>query len=202
MKGPSIVQRLLQGVENEAGMGGLRDAPADDPPGEGVDDEGGVDETGPSGHKGEIADPQRVRPRRLELAVDLVERTRRRAVADRRPHPLAPHGPLQAHIAHQPRDRASGDILAFPFQLPPHFANPIDLEIAVEYAPNLAAQNGVPSHAGGRRFGPTSARDVLVVRRRGDRQDPADRLDPVDIAMIVDEGDQGLNRRSSSAWAK
>ena len=41
-----------------------------------------------------------------------------------------------------------------------------------------------------------------VIRRRGDRQHPADRLDPVDGAVLVDEGDHGLDRRSSSAWAK
>jgi hypothetical protein len=41
-----------------------------------------------------------------------------------------------------------------------------------------------------------------MIRRRGDRQDPADRLDPVDGAMLVDEIDPGLNRPSSSAWAK
>jgi hypothetical protein len=41
-----------------------------------------------------------------------------------------------------------------------------------------------------------------VIRRGGDRQDLADRLDPVDIPMIVDEGDHGFHRRSSSAWAK
>src|ERR1700735_2961355 len=41
-----------------------------------------------------------------------------------------------------------------------------------------------------------------VIGRQGDRQHPADRLDPVRLAVIVDEGDHGLNRRSSSAWAK
>src|SRR6516162_10722033 len=43
---------------------------------------------------------------------------------------------------------------------------------------------------------------VIVIGRRGDRQHLADRLDPIYPTMIVDEGDHGLNRRSSSAWAK
>ena len=43
---------------------------------------------------------------------------------------------------------------------------------------------------------------MVVVGRRGDRQHLADRLDPVRLAVIVDERDHGLNRRSSSAWAK
>src|ERR1700721_2636021 len=41
-----------------------------------------------------------------------------------------------------------------------------------------------------------------VIGRQGDRQHPADRLDPMRLAVIVDEGNQSLNRRSSSAWAK
>jgi hypothetical protein len=45
-------------------------------------------------------------------------------------------------------------------------------------------------------------RRVSAIGGRGDRQHRADRLDPVGIAMIVDEGDHGLDRRSSSAIAK
>src|SRR3954463_9619875 len=41
-----------------------------------------------------------------------------------------------------------------------------------------------------------------MIRRRGDRQHPADRLDPVGLTMLVDEGNHDRNRRSSSAWAK
>src|SRR5258708_39891246 len=41
-----------------------------------------------------------------------------------------------------------------------------------------------------------------VISRQGDRNHLADRLDPVRLAVIVNEGDHGLNRRSSSAWAK
>jgi hypothetical protein len=40
------------------------------------------------------------------------------------------------------------------------------------------------------------------VGRRGGRQNPADRLGPVDRPMIADERDDCLNRRLSSAWAK
>jgi len=40
--------------------------------------------------------------------------------------------------------------------------------------------------------------EVIVVGGRGDRQDAADRLDPKSPAMIVDERDRGLYRRSSS----
>jgi hypothetical protein len=41
-----------------------------------------------------------------------------------------------------------------------------------------------------------------MIRRRGDRQDPADRLDPICRAVIVDERDPVFDRRSNSARAK
>lgn len=44
--------------------------------------------------------------------------------------------------------------------------------------------------------------DMLVTGRRGDRQNPADRLDPIDVPVIVEEGDHRLNERPSSACAK
>jgi hypothetical protein len=41
-----------------------------------------------------------------------------------------------------------------------------------------------------------------VIGRRGDRQNFADRLDPVCGAVIVNEPNHGFDRRSSSAIAK
>ncbi len=41
-----------------------------------------------------------------------------------------------------------------------------------------------------------------ILRKASDRQYLADRLDPVDLPVIVDETDHRLNGRSSSAWAK
>ena len=111
MDGPSVVQRLLQRVEHEAGVRRPRHAPADDAPGVGVDDEGDVDEARPGRDVGEVRDPQRVRPRRLELPVDVVERARRGLVADRGPAPACRGStPCRAHCPHQPRHRAAGHL--------------------------------------------------------------------------------------------
>jgi hypothetical protein len=46
--GPAVAQRLLERVEHEGRLRCARGAPADDTPGEGVDDEGDIDEAGPS----------------------------------------------------------------------------------------------------------------------------------------------------------
>jgi hypothetical protein len=54
-----------------------RDAPTDDPPFDGVDDEGDIDEAGANRDIGEFGDSQLVRPRRLELPIDFVSRAGR-----------------------------------------------------------------------------------------------------------------------------
>jgi hypothetical protein len=41
-----------------------------------------------------------------------------------------------------------------------------------------------------------------VIGGRGDRQDLADRLDPMGFPVIVDKGDHHFDRRLSSASAK
>ena len=58
-------------------------AAAHDAPGVCVDHECDVNEAGPGRDIGEIRDPKRVRPGRPELAVDMIQRTRRSLVADR-----------------------------------------------------------------------------------------------------------------------
>ena len=53
----SGIQGLLEGVEREIGAQRACDTPANDHPGEDVDDERDVDEAGPRRHVGEIGDP-------------------------------------------------------------------------------------------------------------------------------------------------
>jgi hypothetical protein len=201
-KGTTFAQGLLERVEHEARMRRARGAPADDPSRECVDDEGDVDEAGPSGDIGEIRHPQRIRARRLELPIDLVLRARRRLVAHRRSNRLAAHDALQTHGPHQPLDRATRHAFSLPQQLPPNLAHAINLEIVVEDAPDFLAQNRIAPRPRRALRGIAARRRMRPIGRRGDRQNLADRLDPVRLAMIVDEGDHGLNRRSSSAWAK
>jgi hypothetical protein len=69
-----------------------RGPPADDPAGRGIDDKGDVDEAGPGrdiGDIGEVGEPRDVRPRRLELAVGVIQRAWRSLVADRGPDGFA-----------------------------------------------------------------------------------------------------------------
>jgi hypothetical protein len=105
-------------------------------------------------------------------------------------------------LPHEAADRASRDVLSLPPELAPHLAHAVDAEVRIEYAPDVGLQDEVapgPGRQPGRVGAPG---DMGAVRRRGDRQHLADRLDPVGPAMVVDEGDHRFSGRSSSAWAK
>jgi hypothetical protein len=91
---------------------------------------------------------------------------------------------------------------AFALELPPDLAHAIDPEVLIEHAPNLDLQPGILPGARRQFGGIAPLGHMCVVGRGGDRQDLADRLDPMRPAIIVDERDHGLYRRSSSAVAK
>src|SRR5690348_4537991 len=140
--------------------------------------------------------------RRVELPIDAIERTRGRGIADRGPDRLAPYHALQAHRAHQACHCAASDRDPFPEKLSPDLPDAVDAEVLLVYAPDFGPQGDIapgPDRQLARIGAPGG---MGVIRRRGDRQNAADRLDPVNGAVLVDEGDHGLNRRSSSAWAK
>ena len=114
----------------------------------------------------------------------------------------AARGTLQPHLAHQPRHRAPRHRDPFAPKPPPDLAHAVDAEVLLEDASDLRPPLGVAPGTGRRPGGVATARSVGMAPRRGDRQHPADRLDPVDAAVIVDEGDHRFEGRSSSARAK
>src|SRR6516165_4391826 len=81
-------------------------------------------------HIGEVGQPKDVRPRRLELAVDVIQRTWRSRVADRGPDGFAADNPSQTHVPHQSRHRATGNIDALALELSPDLAHAINHDIA------------------------------------------------------------------------
>ena len=70
----SVVDRLLERIEHEVGRQRRGDPPPDDAPREDVDHEGHIDEAAPGRHVGEVGDPELIRPRRGELAIDQIGR--------------------------------------------------------------------------------------------------------------------------------
>src|SRR5215213_4679606 len=161
--GLPFMESLLQGIEHEFGPGRARHAPAHDPAGEGVDHEGHRDEARPGRHIGEVADPQGVRPRRRELPVDPVTWTRGRGITDRRPDASAANHTLQAHLPHQPGDRAARNIDPLALQLAPDLAHAIDPEVRRTDPADLLAEFSVPAFPGRSAVGIGRAGGMLVV---------------------------------------
>ena len=91
---------------------------------------------------------------------------RRLLVGKRRPVRLAPDDALKAHALHQPRNRAAGDVEAFPPQLLPDLAHAIDPPVLLE-----GCRSGLGADAGAEPIGrEPSGRTNLAVRRRHDAQ--------------------------------
>src|SRR5690606_28894251 len=101
-----------------------------------------------------------------------------------------------------PLDRAARhrDVLAS--QLAPHLARAVDAEIVLVHTSDLRTKLLVTAHTLRSPLRSGLPGLDLVVRRRGDRQLLADRLDPVSVAVLVDKVHHHFGRRSSSAWAK
>ncbi len=126
-------------------------SPTDDAAGIGIDDEGHIDEALPCGNKGEVGEPQHIRPRDPELPVDVIARTRRGLVGNRGAHALAPVHALQVHTAHQPLHSTAGDREPLALELPPDLARAID----ASYDPTIQALcDGCRRRRGARRFCP------------------------------------------------
>ena len=114
----------------------------------------------------------------------------------------APGGSLKPQVTHQTLHGAASHREPFPTQLTPHLPCPIHPIVVLPHPADLRTQLGVT--AGPHRPPPGLGLEtfVFVVRRRGDRHNTADRLDPIHVPVIVDEPDHRLGRRSSSACAK
>ena len=73
----------------------------------------------------------------MELAIDVIERTRCGLVAHRGAERFAANDAFEAHGPHQAGNRAAGHIEALALQLPPHLADPVDPEVHLEHALDL-----------------------------------------------------------------
>ena len=146
------------------------------------------DEALPGGDVGEIADPEHVRRGHAELPVRLVLRAWGLLVGDGCLVRFASDDALNTHPLHQPGHGAAGNREAFPIQLTPDLAHAVDAPVLLEDALDLGPQDcvapGTIRQPG--RIGPP--RQVIVVGGWGDRQNSADRLDPVRLTLIVPLG--------------
>ena len=185
---PPRVQRLLQRVEHKVSLHRTADPPADDAPCEDIDDEGHVHETLPGRDVGEVRHPQLVRTLRLELPVHPVQRACRLGIGHGGAHLLASACTAEAAQPHQPFDGAARYGRAFAPQLAPDLVGSIDPQVLVVHALHLRQQARITPGSRGQQRRVALARRVAPVRRRGNLQRAADRLDPATSAVLVDEG--------------
>jgi hypothetical protein len=138
----------------------------------------------------------------MELPVDQIERASGRLVRRGRPDHLAAHDAFQSEMRHQPGDTVAPDLEAFAVELQPDLLRAVDAEVPGMDADDLLRQPFVILRTQGAKVGIGLAADVLVPGGGGDPQNPAHRLDPVALHMVLHEGGHFRNGRSSSAWAK
>jgi hypothetical protein len=198
----AIVQSLLQGIEDETGMRRPADSPANDIAGVNVDDERDIDEPAPGRDIGKVRDPQPVGCRCMELTVDVIQRARCSLVTESGTYWLAADDPLQAHIAHQPLDGAAGNVEPFAHHLSPDLADAVNREVLGEHSSYLGLEGNIAPRPRRQAQWILSLRDMLMISGWGDRQNVADRLDPMKLPVIIDKRDHRLNGRPSSACAK
>jgi len=107
---PALREGHLQCRHHQLGpeMGGHR--PADDAPTPRVDHHREIQESGPGRHVGDVRDPQPIRARRGELAVDEIGLGPRRVVSHRRAARLPTAHALQASASHQAGNALATDV--------------------------------------------------------------------------------------------
>ena len=178
---------LLERVQDQRGPHRPGGAPAQDPPGVGVDDERDVDHARPGRDVGEVGDPEPVRGGRAELPPHQVSGPGRGRGGHRGADPLPAARPGQAQLAHQPLHRAPGHRRALAVELQPDLPRPVDAVVLRVHPADLGLQLLI-AHGPGRGH-PAGG---VVVGGRGDRaavlgQHAADRLDPEPGLVLADE---------------
>ena len=91
--------------------------------------------------------------------------------------------PCKPHASHQPLHGAAGNVKALALQLPPDLAHAIDVEVLREDAGDLRCQRQILLRSRWRGF--FGMRLRLAVMGMVGRGDLADRLDPMDLSVIV-----------------
>src|SRR5690554_4784712 len=138
----------------------------------------------------------------MELALDPIQRTNRVLIRDGGADHMTATNALQAQLTHQPLYRAASNINALTLELLPDFHDAIALHVVIPDSLDFIAQQLVLFGTSASQFGLTGFVCMHVITGRSDLDYPTDRLDSVAVTVLVNEGVQGLLRRSSSAWAK
>src|SRR3977135_1734065 len=196
------MQRLLERIQYQLCVHRAAHPPSHDPAGKDVDDESNIHKARPGCHERKVRHPQLIRPRGREAPLYAIQRFLARFPRDRRAGPATTDNAPDALLAHQSLHSAASNRNMLSVQLLPHLACTISAEVLSPHSPNQPRELCIPARTGRHAARLSLPPVVRVVRRGGDRQEFANRLDPVLISMGVDERQHHSPRRSSSAWAK
>ena len=100
---------------------------------------------------------------------------------------LATNDAFDPNVLHQPRHRTAGNVKRFAAHLVPDLAHPIDLVVLLPDAFDLGLQRHIPLRPIRQQVGVRPLGHVIVEGRRGNRQVPADRLEPDGVTVLFDE---------------
>ena len=146
--GLAVVQRPLEGIEDEIGMHGAAYPPTHDTLGENVDGERHVQPTLPARDVREIRHQELIGRLRLELPIHTNEWIRCFRIADRRSAYISELHASKAAAAHKAFEGAAGYHMAFSAQLPPDLLGAVDLRVLLPDAVDMRQQQSVsfPAH--------------------------------------------------------
>jgi hypothetical protein len=163
------------------------DRPAHNGPGENTDDERNLNEAHPGGHECYISDPQLVRTRCRKFPVNQIEGAHQCIIHDRRPALGASPHAFYLQSSHQALYRAPHDFDTLSVKLAPNLTGSVYPKVLSPDPRDITLQRFVTLGA----FWPPVriilTGFVLVIRRPGDRQWLADRLDPVCVLMLANK---------------
>src|SRR5690554_4900424 len=190
------VERLFERVQHEVGAQVSGYSPADYAPCACVDDECCVNESASGAHVRQIRNPQGVRPLGTEVTVHQVSWAISSLVRNRGDFLAAPGDALQASSSHEPLYGAARHELAFPVQFLPHLPRAVTLFASIPHPLDLHAQVSVMVKPEWLAVLVPLTGFELVVNARGDRQLPADRLDPILTTVLINESGHHFRWRS------
>ena len=127
----------------------------------------------------QVRDPELVRACGVEVALHEVHRASAARIRLRRLESTSTDRALEAHFTHQTGHRASSHDATLTAKLTPDLAHAIHVKVLLPYTTNLAAKLDVALRSRWLAAWVLLSRFLLVIGRRGDREHPADRLDPV-----------------------
>src|SRR5690606_15575727 len=141
---PAVIDGLLQRIQNEVRCHAAGGSPTDNALGIGIDYKGHIQPSLPSGHIGEVSDPQSIRAIGHKVTLDQISGACRCAIWHSGTHPFATSDTLDTKATHQAFNRAASPRHAFPIQLLPDLANPIDLEVLLPHTLNIHHELFIP----------------------------------------------------------